>query len=327
MIKPITAPGVYDIPAEVYHADPCFEPSLSSGIAKTLLGKSPAHAKLAHPRLNPDHQPENAERFDLGSAAHALMLGDPQQFEVIDADDWRTKAAKEARDAAREAGRIPLLARQWDEVCAMVAAGRMQLAAHPEANEAFNPDLGASEQTLVWEEGGIWCRARLDWKPHAGNVFYDYKTTGGSADPAEWARTCFNVGTDIQAGFYRRGIAAVLGIENAHFRFVVQETSPPYALSVVELDPYACAIADRKADVAIRWWRWCMTTGHWPGFPARVAYIEMPPWEDRRWTEREEREQLASAAGEDLMEMALRWQAPTDEDAERVAKFYRGATA
>jgi hypothetical protein len=35
---------------------------------------------------------------------------------AVDAPDWRTKAAKEQRDAIRQIGRIPLLIEQWDRV-------------------------------------------------------------------------------------------------------------------------------------------------------------------------------------------------------------------
>ena len=48
-----------DISAEAYHADPAPEPSLSSSVAKILVNLSPAHARIAHPRLNPDYRPRS----------------------------------------------------------------------------------------------------------------------------------------------------------------------------------------------------------------------------------------------------------------------------
>lgn len=305
----IDRPGVYDLDAPTYHGDPCPAPSLSSSVAKLLLDRSPRHAWLAHPRLNPDAEPRRSRAFDLGSAAHAIILRSGEQLEVIDADSYRTKAAQEDRDAAYAAGKIPVLAAEREAAYAMAAAARAQLARHQEANDAFL--AGRPEQTLIWQEGEVWCRAKLDWLPLGGNVFYDYKSTGGSANPDQWGtRQLFDLGFDIQAAFYCRGIARVLGIERPHFRFVVQEDEPPYALSVVELTPAAGDMADRKVEAAIGWWRWCLRTGKWPGYPARVAYVDPPAWAENRWIERENREALIADAGGDLRKLMLEWQAP-----------------
>jgi hypothetical protein len=64
----ISRPGIYlDVAANDYHADPCPAPSFTQSIAKVLLEKSPAHARLAHPRLCPpvaadDEEPRNTSR-------------------------------------------------------------------------------------------------------------------------------------------------------------------------------------------------------------------------------------------------------------------------
>lgn len=183
----ITKPGLYpDISNEDYHADPCPEPSLSSSLAKLIVNKTPAHAKLAHPKLNPDYEPTVSNQFDLGSVAHAMMLHDDRDIVVLDYDAYRSKAAKADRDEARAKGKIPILAAQYETACAMVRAGRAQLDQHEEAWEAFRKGYGQPEQTLIWRDGPenapIWCRMRLDWKPNNGNVFWDYKTT--AARPA-----------------------------------------------------------------------------------------------------------------------------------------------
>src|SRR4030095_13276592 len=116
----ITAPGIYDLPAADYHADPCPEPSLSSSIVKMLCLESAAHAHYAHPRLNPAAIEENGEHFDIGTAAHALLLEGSKTIAIIDAKDYRTNAAKDARDVAYAAGLTPLLLARWTDVQAMV---------------------------------------------------------------------------------------------------------------------------------------------------------------------------------------------------------------
>jgi len=70
----ISKPGVYDIPDKEYHADPCPVPSLSSTLARTLLNQSPLHAWTKHPRLNPDHEPEEKRTFDIGRVHQVLEI-------------------------------------------------------------------------------------------------------------------------------------------------------------------------------------------------------------------------------------------------------------
>lgn len=283
----IDRPGVYDIPAEVYHADPCVEPSLSSSIARLLVNATPLHAWTAHPRLNPDQGREESEKFDIGNACHSLVLHDPKHFEIIDAKDWRTKDAKDQRDNARNAGKIPLLTEQWVRVQAMHHAAKIQLARHQEAKDAFTN--GKPEQTLVWEEDGVWLRARLDWLPNAGSIFDDYKSTAASADPDAFTRSVFSIGYDIQAAFYMRGVKALGICKNPSFRFIVQETQTPHALSAVALMPSALDLAEHKVERAIAIWRDCLQADHWPGYPLRTCYIEAPPWHEAQFTARDSR--------------------------------------
>jgi hypothetical protein len=109
----ITKPGRYKMAAEDYHADPVAVPSLSSSIAKLLIGQTALHAWTAHPRFNPGAEEENEARFDRGKACHILVLGDEERFQVVTGfDDWRKKEAQERRAQARANGLIPLLEHQ-----------------------------------------------------------------------------------------------------------------------------------------------------------------------------------------------------------------------
>lgn len=274
--------GLLDIPADAYHRDDLGneQPSLSSSIAHTLITQSPAHAKAAHPKLNPNYQREEKEVYDIGTAAHRLLLEGVAGCQVIEADDWRTKAAKEERDAARESGKLPLLAKHWDAVCAMVDATRAQLD-RVECDPPLFVD-GKPEQTLVWEEDGVTCRARLDWLHDSGYCIDDFKTTSKSANPEAWSRTLFNNGCDIQCAFYLRGLQQATG-KHAQFRFVVQETFPPYALSVVSLAPDALELARSKVKYAIDLWRTCLERDEWPAYTPRIAYAEAPAWDLAKW--------------------------------------------
>lgn len=307
----VDKPGIYDMPSEAYHSDPAPTPSLSCGIAKILIGETPQHAWCAHPRLNPAFKREEDGAFDIGNAAHSLMLGDPKTFHVVDFDDWRTKDAKHERESARKTGMIPMLARHWERVVAMVEAGRAQLAVHMDASDAFTK--GKPEQSLFWKEGETWLRIRPDWLPDDRKHFDDYKSTT-CADPDVWSRVVFAVGHDMQAAFYRRGIRALGLARNPVMRFVVQEIEKPFALSVVELGPDVLEMADRRVDRAIQRWNWCRRNGIWPGYPARTCTIAAPPWHENRLMERELRDaEIARVAGvpeTELLALAMKFQAP-----------------
>lgn len=274
-----------------YHADLVADrPTLSASIATILCSSSPAHARAAHPRLNPQLVREEKATYDVGTAAHALLLEGSDAVAIVDADDWRTKDAKEARDDARLNGRVPLLAKTWAEVQQMVAAVRAQLDAIADPPPLFTD--GKVEQTLVWDDHGVACRARLDWLRDDHQAIDDLKTTSRSANPETWTRTLFGIGADVQAAFYLRGLKAVTGAD-AVFRWVVAETYPPYALSVVSLGPDVLALAEQKVEYALETWRECLSSGVWPAYPARVCFAELPAWEEARWLAREWREAAA----------------------------------
>jgi PDDEXK-like domain of unknown function (DUF3799) len=285
-VNPLTARLIACTAAE-YHADPVTPgPSLSASIAHRLLSQSPHHAWWNHPKLNPAFEPEVSGAFDLGTAAHALLLEGQGPFAVIEADDYRSAAAKMAREVARAAGRIPLLRDQWPAVQAMVDMCHVQLAHHQATPAPFT--AGKPEQTIIWTEdmGRITCRARLDWLADDYKTIDDYKTVSGSANPMVWTRnTIWALGHDVQAAFYCRAVKALTGIE-PEFRFVVQETFAPYALSVIGLMPSAMAMARRKVEQAIGIWNECVNAGTWPGYVREVAYAEAPPWELAKLEER-----------------------------------------
>lgn len=307
------APGLYpDLPEDVYHADPCPEPSLSASIAKVLIDQSPRHAWTKHPRLNPAFEPENKTTFDLGRAVHKLILGRGADLVPVDADAYTTNAAKAARDAAWAAGKTPLKRAEWDQVHAVARAAEAQIGLNEDL--ATLRQFGAAEQTLLWfeERFGVWCRCRLDWMPKTGNVFVDVKTTGMSANPEDFARKAlFDQGYDVQAAFYRRGIATVLGIPDARFVFGVVELKPPFAMSAVSLRGSALAMAEAKVEYALGLWSWCLRNDAWPGYPRYTAEVfEAPPWHEKRFAERADRAAIAAEQGEDMKRLMMDWQAP-----------------
>jgi hypothetical protein len=128
-------PGLYeDLDEATYHGH---KSSLSVSGAKKLLPPScPAIFKWQRD----NGQPHKAV-FDFGHAAHAVVLGAGADIKVVDAPDWRTKAAKADADEIRAAGHIPLLAHEWAQVRGMADA----IKAHPIASALLEPDHGKPE--------------------------------------------------------------------------------------------------------------------------------------------------------------------------------------
>lgn len=264
-----TEDGIYPgIPDTVYHAD---HSSLSSSGARTLL-KPGGPALFAHARSQP---PSTTDAFDLGHAVHTQILGVGGEFVDVGFDAWTTKAAKEARDAEREAGRIPLRSSDFRRVMAMSEA----VLAHPLAGLLFtdgDPELSVYTHDA---ETGIRLRTRPDWLPkiEAGPpMIVDFKTAA-SAAPDEFARSTAKYGYHFQAAWYIDQLAAA-GIGDAQFLFVVADKNPPHLVSVFELAPEAIALGREQTRKAIDRYANCLETGRWPGIAEVIHRINLPTW-------------------------------------------------
>jgi hypothetical protein len=279
--------GIYtDIPLDAYVADPCPVPSLSAGIAHTLLTQSPRHAWAKHPRLNPVYVCEESSRMDIGTVAHAILLeGDREKIVIVDAADWRTKAAKEERDEARSVGKCPILVKDMTAINAMVLEAQ-RFIAQTELADIFLG--GKPECTLLWQLGPVWLRSRPDWLTYDQKIIVDFKTTQASAEPSAWARgPMLNFGCDLQAALALRGLKALAGIEDAKFIFLVQETDCPYACSMVGLSPAFLEFAENKLTHALDMWCACTVSNDWPGYPSRIAWVDPPEYAVYRWGEQQ----------------------------------------
>lgn len=285
-------PGFYRMDAQAYHRDPCPEPSLSNSIAKRLIGGCPQKAWAAHPRLNPDMAPDEPDgRLDFGTVAHTILLAKGREIVIVDAPDWRTKAAREAREEACAAGKVAVLCHQFRQADAMAAAVLDQVGRVDDCQRAFI--AGEAEVVMAWRDGTIWCRSMVDWvEPRRASghvVVYDLKTTAASAAPHAVARLLYNQQYEIQAAFIEAGVEALLpdAAGMVIVRFVVVENEPPHLASVVELDAAGLTIGRKKRAVALALWQRCRARDEWPGYPNRIVEAEMPPWCEAGWLERE----------------------------------------
>jgi hypothetical protein len=286
-------PGIYrDVAAVDYFADPCPTPSLTQSIAKILLERSPAHARLEHPKLAPPHadDDEPAEKYEkvkaIGNAAHALLIGRGKELAVLDFDSFRKDKAKEARDEAEAAGKTPVLFKHKQIAADMVMAARLQMDGHPAA-PLFRQ--GAGEVVLAWKEGDLWFRAMVDWLHDDLTKVDDYKTTGLCCAPHVVADRPGEMGWDIQAAMIERGLDALDpdGAGRRRFRFINQENEPPFALTVIEISESDMTMGRKKLAMAVDIWSRCMASSEWPAYPAETVLSRPRGWTEARWLERE----------------------------------------
>ena len=305
-IRGVTESGLFEVEVEDYHQDPCPTPSLSNSLLKPLLAQSPQHAFQASSRLNPKFEPSGNDRFDLGSAVHMLALEKGRALQVIEADDYRTTKAKEARDAARALGKIPILAEKYETALAMASSIRRGLRDFPGAEAALDLSRGKTEIGLFWEdEAGCWGRNLIDrlitdepmW------TIFDLKTIARSARPDDPSLgTHFvDMGYDTQAAMQERGLCRVFPELSGRlqFRFVFVELDPPHMLSVVEPDAATMTIARKKVARGFELWAECLRTRQFPGYPRKIVSLRSPEWLANRWLEREIAEEQEKQAGND----------------------------
>ena len=205
-----------------------------------------------------------------------MLLDDrPDRIVRVQADDWRTKAAKDQRDAAQANGQYAVLERQYVDIVDMCTTAERYLATTELADVLATGD---AESTVIWQEKDIWYRCRPDLMSVDRRIVIDYKSTT-SAAPDAIAKQIGRMGYDLQAEFYTRGVQAVTGREDVAFVFLFQEITAPYACSLVSLSNAYRQVGQAKVTRAVASWNFCVTTNNWPGYTPQILYVEPKPWD------------------------------------------------
>jgi hypothetical protein len=264
--------GIYSrVHENDYHAD---RNSLSSSGAKTIITLTPAEymAQLLEPR---DPKPA----YDFGHAAHKMVLGKGGDLVRVDAENWRTKVAQDARKKAWAHGKAPLLKAQIQQ--AQVMAGKVF--ANPIAAKLL--ESGSAELSGYWHDDatGVRLRFRPDFLPDVGNgrpIIVDYKTAK-SANPKQFAKAAFDYGYYQQAAWYIDGLAETTGCTDAAFIFIVQQKDAPFLVSLSQLEPEDVDLGRQQNRRAIDIYARCWETGVWPGYEG-IALLALPGWARRQ---------------------------------------------
>lgn len=256
-------PGVYDhITNEAYHADP----AVGSTTLKNLLDPS----KYGTYDERGQAPFKRSPALGFGTIAHEVLLeGDESRIALMPFDDYRTKAAREARDAAENAGQIPLKAAEYDQVMRVVEAVRE----HPVASDLLTGHI--AEQTIVHRdpETGLLIKVRPDAR--TPGIITDLKTAA-DVDPRRFSREVIPTrGYQLSAALYVDVVREVLGEECEFFIIGVDKpTDPEVKPRVVVTRMGEAYLADGRARYRVALSRYAhgLATGEWPS-----TYTAEPP--------------------------------------------------
>ena len=266
--------------------------ALSAGMA--WQGVTECWAQAWHDSVfNPERRRQEARHYDFGTAVHFAIedqssLG--KHVVVIDADSYRTKTAKEARDRAYLEGRVPLLVGDYQAVGEL----RRVLEASEAAPLLFGE--GRSEVSYTWEWAGVPCKARVD-RLASGHLI-DLKTAV-SAGPQAFQRAMVRDGHHLRAAWYLDGwLESVFpgAKQGTDYLYVVVAKTPPHLVAIYRLDERAVEWGRRLYRKALREFAQCRETGVWPGYcPAfadKTVTVSLPAFSEYQLGELEDEGEL-----------------------------------
>lgn len=250
----VTGPTLLEnLPDSVYHSGGVQTPgpqTSQSALKKLVPPSVPAEFQWA--LLHPEG-PRRA--FDVGSAAHSLVLGrgagfvrhpDEEEGYLNSVGAWNsTKKSKDWIASQRAAGRIPLASDDYEAVHRMAEA----ILAHGRAAELVtDPDRMPEVSAYFEVASGLWLRSRFDL---LGGGLVDFKTAM-RPKPDDFRRAAWDYGYHVQDVAYRRAFAAVMGQPDpGPMTFVVVGKEPPHLVSICTLDAEFERLGREQLDLAI----------------------------------------------------------------------------
>jgi hypothetical protein len=253
-------------------------PSLSQSAAHTLVSKSPRHAWLEHPRLGGKRR-KATRSMDRGSIVGAILLGTADEVlcRVPEFRNYKTDAARAARDKATSEGLVPVLDHEFGELHDAALHVRKRM------TELGIVLSGESEVAIEWTEsstaGDVVCRGRLDHLIESEGVIYDLKSIV-SAHPDKCQKHMDDYGYDIQWAAYTSAVTKLhpelLG--RTRMGFVFFEIEPPYEVTPIRPDGTLRELGALRWERAVNTWARCLRDDRWPGYATDWIDMSARPW-------------------------------------------------
>lgn len=139
---------------------------------------------------------------------------------------------------------------------------------------------GKAQLSLVWDQAGVRCKARLDKYIKDAGILVDWKTSF-SAAPQSFENTIKKYKYYVQAAFYMQGLRALLQPAQS-FVWAVIESEPPYAAACYQPDWVTIEAGERVIAHALEVYRKCKAANEWPGYPTGFKQLSLPDYELER---------------------------------------------
>lgn len=251
-----------------------------SAVNNSLLRKAALSAAHARAWLDSEAD-DDTESLYFGRMLHFAVL-EPAYFDahVQLEPSINRKSSKERDELAAMKARDPDALWVTQEQAVAIDGMRRSIR-ESELARKMSGTPGARECSIVWDSGGVRCKARVDKVCPDARILVDLKTTR-SARPEDFERSALDYGYFEQAAHYTEGAAAVWPGEPWQYGIIAVEKEPPYAVTVFIVDPVGIEFGARRNAVAWQTLRKAMETNAWPSYSTRVEPLTPPTWAMRQ---------------------------------------------
>lgn len=245
------------VPEAVYRV----HPYVSQSELKVFSSLTPAHYREQRVREKKD-----SDAMKLGTAIHTAIL-EPLEYEkkyLCGPDvDLRTKAGKTAWAKAMDVSIITGRELLEPEIYTPPLLIREKL----RQSQFFNSIIsdGVVERSLFGFAGGVWCKGRMDYFKPSTLEIIDLKSTVIAA-PSVFEKDIRKYKYHWQAAFYIDLVKALTG-QDASFKILAIEKSPPYGVSLQDIGFDLLAIARREIAKTQAELAACIASDYWPAYP------------------------------------------------------------
>lgn len=258
-----------NVPHETYHSDPWGDvPCLSQSVAAELV-KCPLLGWAAHPRLGGAIIGADKPTADMetGNLLHALVLGSGPRFVSLDFKDYKTNAARGAKEEAIASGLVPVLTHKF-EAAQEAATAIIRAVREQEGIEIGEYD---AEVTALWTDPnlGVRCRGRFDLQ--SGYSIVDPKFT--NLEPHRWIAGMEGQGYDIQASAYIEALETIHPeyAGRVEFTFLLIRPTWPHTTCRVTIGGTSRSLGEDRWHRAKLSWQTCLRAGRWPSYSPVTA--------------------------------------------------------
>lgn len=256
-------PGIYSgLPESEYRKAPGVNIS-----SLKALRRSPAHYKHA---LTEEDQESSA--LVVGTLVHQARL-EPQNLSYVvrpaEFTDWRTKAAKEWRDAQK----LPVITPDEEEVVLRCAQALREVPLIEQMARAGHRELTCFKRH---ERTGLLLKGRadlvsLDASGHRWGC--DIKTViEGMAARSQFERRVSEYDYHLQAAYYMDLF------DLHHFIFIAVEKEGYPGVGPYELDAESIRLARRTNEAFLQTLAECQSSNSWPSYPREIREIGLTAW-------------------------------------------------